>query len=505
MYSYIDGSMSWLRQFDQNPRLWGLKPLELTLAPFGTAARPTDTGLEEEPSLLENIEGPTLAQTSSNHALKSSISILLEQHGILLAEHCQWLRINIIARSDEARAYDLSTPPSDEILWPAHLCFYEDSSAKYVTQKRPWLWPGLEKNAVDPLKAAEAWYLNKDIRQKQAEQRRRESEAQSRIQAQATLTEEDDITSGMFRKIDRHIEIQGINSIYPTPPDGFQSQLPAHPSDHESHHRPVLQGDVEMPDQGCTLDKHNEDSNAGLDSTPRVGLSLGAYETTEDDDFFGDMDSAMYTAKGITEDDFDFFDEPEEVEYARGQPLETKSIQQNVYVMDPMSTEITSDMHRDEEDHDMIAQEAQNLARRESTPTIEVVHSRKEVSMGTDGLPDHGSLQVLATAALPQLIKKDAPSLDDPTMTSEISTNHSCVPLEQHPTVGASVFGAVNIRDVSQTLDRKYAHLGRFSADYKRMEDHHTLAVSHVVEDSIPILAQIAVPDNDDLESDEGL
>ncbi|MCJ1477765.1 mediator of RNA polymerase II transcription subunit 13 [Lambiella insularis] len=503
VYSYFDDTMSWHRQFGYSSQSLAWQPVELILAPFGIVGRAIQTEPTRKTSFVKDTENVSPDKSYIQHALKVSVSILLEQHGFQLTEHCQWIRLNVTAPSHEMPSLQAGVT-TEELIWPAHLCFYKDVGTQYTGHEDAWLWPGLRKNAVDPLKAAEAWYLNTDTREKQIEQRRREIEAELHAQVHTAPSDEDDFTSSLFQTINRRFETQGMNSIYPTPPDGFQSHISGQPSDHESYRRPFIQGDVEMLDPGRTADEHNGNIHATSDSAPGVTLNLETYGHAEDDDLFGDMDSAMYTAKGITEDVFDFFDEPEDVGHAHELLLKAEPTDHSVSPTGRMTIESASAMKWHQEDAKTV-QQALNQTDKEITPASEVVPSGKALNSIQEALPRlaSGSLQSIPTATSLQSIKSETRDFFDPNIVRNITTKPSPAPLEQIYTNEISIFGAVTLTDAPQTLDQKYTDTGRFSTDGDSKREFDVDKVSHKREKSIPILAQLTMSGNDDLESDE--
>ncbi|MCJ1282308.1 mediator of RNA polymerase II transcription subunit 13 [Xylographa opegraphella] len=466
---------------------------EFQLAPFGTVATQYDESLRDNGGVevVEQMEDIIESNEESRlQNLKPSISWLLEQHGLRLSEHCEWLRVNIKSSANDLSRKRNGALPSGTILWPAHLCFYEDNQFTSGMNTPSWLWPGLETPALDPLKAAETWFLEKDSREKAIEQKRAEVEAQSRLERQDIPLDDDDLLPTGFLTIDRHMNVQGANGIYPTPPDGPLGQG----SDRGPYDQANIHSDTEMldlvEDQGTVLEQI--DQQRGLNT--ETGMSLGAYKDTEEDDLFGDMDSAMFTAKGITEDDFDFFDEPEDL----------SGYVPSTFDPDPLTkggadhTASHASNPTESSNVDMTVDETYDtgglgrISMMQTTPAEDKIHVKTEDS----------SNQSQSQPPL-QSIKDDLKQyimpmpVGDSTSSFYITSQSEQASEDQH-----SVFGSIPLWDVSRNLDQKYRDRGRFSVGIGIRENDLDRKQQRV-EKFVPLLGQLTGISDDGLDSDE--
>ena len=495
IYSYPDHSREWhnlIGRFSGRSRFYGS---ELRLAPFEAVAMQ----YYQDPEDFDDKEIMELDEESRLQGLKPSILSLLEQHGLQLSEHCEWVRVNINSTINDLGGSRSDVLSVGSIPWPAHLCFYEDSGSMTKYNAPFWLWPGLKEGAKDPLKAAETWFLGKDMRDKAMEQKRVENEAQRRINPQKIFLDEDDlILSSGFQNFDRHMDVQGLGGIYPTPPDGSKLQPLGHASDHGLHERPNNHNDTDMLDpvdgQNSVLER--TDQQNGLDAVK--GMSIGAYGDIVDDDLFGDMDSAMFTAKGITEDDFDFFDEPEELNsYAHSvsglEPAMRRELSADLVTKQALLAELSNPR-----DIDMTLDEAHSTTEMEDIPAIESSRTEDEVCMPPEVTQNRSS---------PQGSRQH--SENNLEHNAILTSIHNITPQPTHyrlkrtSSERLSIFGNVPLWETSQTLDRKYEDRGRFSIDAGR-QGGATYHEPYPVEKSIPLLGQPAGNDEDELESDEG-
>ena len=131
---------------------------------------------------------------------------------------------------------------------------------------------------------------------------------------QAATNESSDDEDGILSFQQRNEDLldpPSVTGIYPTPPDANRS----HPVQ-QTNGRTNLGLDPDSIPQAQaskTSQKDVEDESLDMD------MDLGTYDHLGDDDFFGDMEGGIYNNNGITEDDFDFFDDPGEGR----QPIET--------------------------------------------------------------------------------------------------------------------------------------------------------------------------------------
>ena len=472
---------------------------EFQLAPFGTVAThhyqdPRDNELVEP--MDETIE---LDEESRLQSLQPSVSWLLEQHGLQLSDHCEWLRVNIRSPVNDPSSKRSGILTSGTIPWPAHLCFYEDNLTTSGMDSPSWLWPGLEKGASDPLKAAETWFLEKDTREKAMKQKRAEIDANLRLKRQDIQSDNNEFLSTGFLTIDRHIDIQGANGIYPTPPDGFQTQPLGHGSDREQYDQINTHNDTEMLDlvEDKSVVLEQTDQQRALNT--EMGMSLGAYGDIEDDDLFDDMDSAMFTAKGITEDDFDFFDEPEELSSYMQSTFDRDPSKMKELEPDPTASQASLAMPTKPTNIDMtpddvyIAADLEGVSMSQITPSEDKMHVKPEFVRNQN--PPQLSPQSITDGIEHHIIPMPIRDLTPPKNTTSQGERTSEEQL--------SVFGSIPLWEVSQDLDQKYKDCGRFSIDVGIRENDLSLKQDRV-ERSIPLLGQLARDCTDELDSDEG-
>ena len=162
----------------------------------------------------------------------------------------------------------------------------------------------------DPISEAEEWYGQRFERARAAEARVIKEDAERRQQEDQRETQQ------IYNNFDARIDIRSpganftalneVNSIYPTPPEGqllqgtpqddhgFGVQDQSQPAAGEVHARTY-----------AAQSANNEEGNFRMDSDGTASLGFVP------EDLFGDINDETLAIGGVTEDDFNFFDDPD--------------------------------------------------------------------------------------------------------------------------------------------------------------------------------------------------
>ena len=271
------------------------------LAPFGWEA------MVQNPSMLTPTSQPDEIQTRAPPPIdwrRESLNIL-KQHAIVLAEDIHWVTVELYRHPSESAACPT------RIEWPAQLCF---QPLKQCKENKANCMDTFEdvSQLIDPLVAAEKWFLDSSQREQLIKEQSRIRNNENIVES-ISASDEEEIPIGIQSNFNDSNDIQNPAGIYPTPPDGENPQVISNIA-----HR------IETPSNATEVgpvasDEYTEAmqlSDANFDHPSTAELSLGNYDHLEDDDLFGDVQNQMYANNGITEDDFSFFDKPDEDTFA---------------------------------------------------------------------------------------------------------------------------------------------------------------------------------------------
>ena len=224
---------------------------------------------------------------------------LLKQYGIFLSDKLRWATVYIQQIANE------SSVSSFAIEWPAQLCYRTLDNSHPITD----FWSGLKsiKELSDPLEMAEQWFLDTRAGIKTREE---EDEVQDKTQInpeeKIEQSEDEEIPPGLITNPKAFGELQSTAGVYPTPPDGNKSQVTPTAS-HKVESSMNIENDtqIDIGEEIARIQMHDGPS----DPPSTAEVSLGNYDHLEDDELF-DAQAQMYTNNGVTEDDFSFFDKP---------------------------------------------------------------------------------------------------------------------------------------------------------------------------------------------------
>lgn len=323
--------------------------VDLWLAPNGTIARlvTEDGGISASVSPgLSGVSnygdgGQKSLDEASRKEWKQNVSQWLRRFGITLPEvgEDSWLEVEVVSPFDvkpmdsSLRHAGFETPQSTlkRILWPSRLCFKRTKSS--FPSAEEYLGCSIVPSE-DPLEFAEKWSASADPRNKPLEEMEgidEGSEVQQQEQPKPTVsspqkTEVPEVLDSLARTVN-FPDLQSANSVYPTPPDGALIHgLGAVPSSSDGF------GALASDSAYFTSQMQNEMLPGKNSATPSASyckdsdmlmagfaaqssdyaIGSGLYDTgADDEDLFGGMGEDNFDSKGITEADFNFFDEPD--------------------------------------------------------------------------------------------------------------------------------------------------------------------------------------------------
>lgn len=239
---------------------------------------------------------------------KKSIVNQLALQGIHVTEEEKWLQLqhttshSVIDRISEGSRQHL---PAGSFLWPAKLCFYKVESLAYV--------PTLNSRKIsedtehDPLVYAESWFKAKAKREEALEAKRKEDERSAQRLQEAQKADVEENLSDFVSRTTQYLSTQDASGIYPTPPDGLRSQAvgPAVNTDTQA-----LVGELAEKEIMNNAERNGILAGSPFGDVLDPDVTSTRFEEPDEGDLFGDLNSSLFAANGLTEADFSFFDEP---------------------------------------------------------------------------------------------------------------------------------------------------------------------------------------------------
>ncbi|KKZ68248.1 hypothetical protein EMCG_06071 [[Emmonsia] crescens] len=308
---------------------------DLWLAPSGILCRLTsiDEGLIGTTPHVSEL--PTGNINASKREWKRTVTEWLKLFGLYLndpeTEFWVGVEVNALDRPfcdtfPKSTWNHQTASPFIQILWPAKLCFTRSRSKMTVPINPTEFFSG---QAESPLQFAERW-VSEPFPISQPFDKHKTSDDSSELEKQQFKRSElsplrldrSDIPESLARAINLR-EAHLASAVYPTPPGGALTQNIGVGIVSETLGTSTIDALNYPPAQSESI--YNEASGlstyfrgnsellpTGLDAaSSELGIGSGLYDTAADEDFFGDMDVADFDTKGITEADFNFFDEPD--------------------------------------------------------------------------------------------------------------------------------------------------------------------------------------------------
>jgi len=227
----------------------------------------------------------------SIEATKTVVYNWLVRTGTAMPQNLQWVFVRLGVDDDQDVSKESTRNLMDArlSLWPAHLCLCKDSGFPAELSKDEDLI-GTSNGTIDPLDKAQSWFLGKGTRVEALETRRRKDLAEIEEAKQVEGNGAEDRSPLYQHQNSQNVTPRDVSGIYPTPPDGLPSGL---------------------HDPSTNIESQSSGVDDEMSATPTAERMSGPLEETGNDELFGEMDIDMFASNGLTEDDFNFFDEPD--------------------------------------------------------------------------------------------------------------------------------------------------------------------------------------------------
>lgn len=245
-----------------------------------------------------------------------------------------WLRIQFAHVAQPTASSPAFSRPAREILWPRALCFYFSNLA---TDRQAQLMPATEelhsqehdalawfetphsKGFEDPLDLAQQWFQEKPERDRIAEAHRKAKKAEE----DAARAKEENrnmlVSSPINARLGAYGELQSVSGVYPTPPDGVMPGTVVSCGDTPGVTGVATNVILAPGDKNPAInlsapqDTIANNMQGRLPTSPNLALPFEDYNADgNNDDLFEDMDEVNYEGgNGVTDADFNFFDDPD--------------------------------------------------------------------------------------------------------------------------------------------------------------------------------------------------
>lgn len=209
-----------------------------------------------------------------------------------------------------------SSSPLKRILWPTKYCF---TRTRVDSSEAVDSWCLLTNDDGQPLQFAQTWLETAALRNEKLNH-----ESHNGIQAQNYSRDTSNAKSieippkiESLAPVVHYPDLQNPSLVYPTPPDGTlapaMSQMNSDVIGNEGQDNRLARtptGEVPVKKQVSSR-KASLNNNSSFDAT---GVGTGLYDTNDDeDDLFIEMNDKTFGSKGITDADFSFFDDDDEM------------------------------------------------------------------------------------------------------------------------------------------------------------------------------------------------
>lgn len=304
--------------------------LDIWLSPNGTIARLVSIDTSSQNGSTSNLPSALAAGGEGSSAIsvlkrlqwKRNVLEWLGNVGLPVDSHEEelWVEIEVwepfyAKLAGETWRQSEESPsafPLKRILWPARYCFRRIKSISldlsYETQDAYRL-------ADSPLVLAEEWHLagNPALDEVDFISPSRFQEQASKEPGMSPPKTEFPEPMESLSRIAQYPDLQPANLVYPTPPDGATTVPSDAFAEYTNSSLPQVQQDNGSKHQEQVSSKEQKNIDLTMDFGPSAGLAVGSglYDTTGDDDLFGEMNDKDFGSRGITDADFSFFDEPE--------------------------------------------------------------------------------------------------------------------------------------------------------------------------------------------------
>ncbi|KAL5387238.1 hypothetical protein PMIN02_008225 [Paraphaeosphaeria minitans] len=312
------------------------------VAPNGILARimsftdPVDTTADDASQKSQRKRPRVSPLGKSLERWKASVKRWLSWKGYsipLLENKDSWVRIQFAHMGQPATLSPAFSRPAREVLWPRALCFYfleslYDAHLLASYEELPlqdadalaWFETAHNKGYQDPIDVAQQWFLDKTERDRIAEAHRKAKKAEEGAPRVKEENHGPFPSSPLNARTGTYGDLHSVSGVYPTPPDGVPPGTVISCGDTPSASglatNVILAPGGNNPAINVSVpqDFTSGESQQQASTSPNFDLQFEGYQTDgNNDDLFEDMDEGTFDeGNGVTDADFNFFDDADE-------------------------------------------------------------------------------------------------------------------------------------------------------------------------------------------------
>ncbi|GKZ19541.1 mediator of RNA polymerase II transcription subunit 13 [Aspergillus brasiliensis] len=353
--------------------------------------------------------------------------------------------------------------PLKRILWPAIYCFRRTKSASSELYGEI---EGVSSIAGDPLDFAEKWRVTEKLSFAEASPKPPSVHPEQPTRDQeASFPDLLNLPEGIesLSRASQYPDLQTASLVYPTPPDGATATglNPTATSDTFADEIEQNSNFLQQASQNHHRQLSKEQVGTDVISFgPSAGLVVGSglYDTNDDDDLFGDINEKDFGAKGITDADFSFFDDPDFDRGGVGEQADPAQALSGFMDTDEPEMQPTVDAQTSPEQTPAL-----NIASAQPSPAVETANLQHETT------PQEAKAPVFT----PQ---EDKPRTISPPL-SPVEVKKILFPESQPESLppakkgqGPGYYNAVAFKQNMSLWDQKYGADGKFGFGFRGME-----------------------------------
>jgi mediator of RNA polymerase II transcription subunit 13 len=397
-----------------------------------------------------------------------------------------WVRLRTTFNSQPAAPSVVVVCSEQDVLWPRALCFYHqvvsealpavptENSSTAADNVLRWFESTDSAGFRDPYDVAQEWFTGKAARDKAAAQHKAKVAKEDALQRKE---EHPGLypSSPLNTRIGTYGELQPVSGVYPTPPDGIAPGASVFAGDTPSvtgaASNLILASGGKNPAINLSAPQDSAPVETPLQTSTSPALATendhSAISGNNDDLFGDDMDDG-FQENDVGEDDFDFFDAPNDgdVDMADAPTASDVKVEGNTAVE---KNKVPSETKAEEKDEacDPLAALEKALAIATDPPAPDSTQIKEEQTPPADVAPSHDivrpddALEVQAQLEETPVAKAPTPPLSPSKVRNTLKASPKTtltvhIPQAQAQHRRGSAFGPLSFSRKMSVADAKY-------------------------------------------------